>query len=70
MEEPVIFNNSTLFIGIDLGDEHSFVTILDPEGEWIEERRIPSPPCLISCISLKNPVSFEPPLTTHGDGGQ
>jgi hypothetical protein len=37
-----MFNNSTLFIGIDLGDKHSFVTILDPEGELVEETRLPT----------------------------
>jgi transposase len=42
MEEPAMFNNSTVFIGIDLGDKHSFVTILDPEGELVEETRLPT----------------------------
>ena len=42
MEEPAMFNNSTFFIGIDLGDKHSFVTILDSEGELVEETRLPT----------------------------
>ena len=37
-----MINNSILFIGIDLGDKHSFATILDPEGELIEETRLPT----------------------------
>jgi transposase len=35
-----MFNNSTIFIGIDLGDKSSFVIILDQDGEVIEESRI------------------------------
>jgi transposase len=35
-------NNSTVFIGIDLGDKHSVVIILDQDGEVIEESRIPT----------------------------
>jgi transposase len=37
-----MFNNSTVFIGIDLGDKHSVVIILDQDGEVIEESRIPT----------------------------
>lgn len=37
-----MFNNSTFFIGLDLGDKFSFVAILDPEGELIEESRLPT----------------------------
>lgn len=37
-----MFNNSTIFIGIDLGDKHSFITILDSEGEVVEETRLPT----------------------------
>ena len=37
-----MFNNSTTFIGIDLGDKHSYLVILDQEGELIEESRIPT----------------------------
>ena len=35
-----MFNNSTVFIGIDLGDKFSYVVILDKDGEVIEESRI------------------------------
>ena len=35
-------NNSTLLVGLDLGDRHSDVCILDREGELIEESRIPT----------------------------
>ena len=37
-----MINNSTFFIGLDLGDRHSYLTILDPEGELIEETRLPT----------------------------
>ena len=37
-----MFNNSTIFIGIDLGDKHSYLVILDQEGELIEETRLPT----------------------------
>jgi transposase len=37
-----MFNNSTFFIGIDLGDKFSVIVILDQEGEVIEESRIPT----------------------------
>ena len=32
-----MFNNSTSFIGIDLGDKYSYLTILDQDAEVIEE---------------------------------
>ena len=35
-------NNSTVFIGIDLGDKFSVIVILDQDGEVIEESRIPT----------------------------
>ena len=34
--------NSMLFIGLDLGDKHSYLTTLDQEGELIEETRLPT----------------------------
>jgi transposase len=34
--------NSTLFVGLDLGDRWSHLTILDPEGEVVEESRVPT----------------------------
>jgi hypothetical protein len=37
-----MFNNSKVFIGIDPGDKHLLVTILDPEGELVEETRLPT----------------------------
>jgi len=35
-------NNSTFFIGIDLGDKFSEVFILDQDANVIEESRIPT----------------------------
>jgi transposase len=37
-----MFNNSTVFLGIDLGDKFSYVVVLDKDGEVIEESRIPT----------------------------
>jgi transposase len=34
--------NSTIFVGLDLGDKYSYVAILDQDGEVIEESRIPT----------------------------
>ena len=31
-----MYNNSTFFIGVDLGDKHSYIVILDQDGELIE----------------------------------
>ncbi len=33
---------SMFFVGLDLGDKCSYLTILDPEGELIEESRLPT----------------------------
>jgi transposase len=41
-EEPAMLNNSTLFVGLDLGDKYSFMTIIDSEGDLIEESRLPT----------------------------
>jgi transposase len=35
-------NNSMLFVGLDLGDRHSHVAVLDQEGNLLEEARLPS----------------------------
>jgi transposase len=55
-----MFKNSTFFAGLDLGDKHSHITILDQDGEMIEESRLPTtkasfqrkfstlPPCRIA----------------------
>jgi len=37
-----MFKNSTTFIGLDLGDKYSHVTIIDRDGELIEESRLPT----------------------------
>jgi transposase len=37
-----MFKDSTPFIGLDLGDKHSHVVVLDQEGELIEESRLPT----------------------------
>jgi len=39
-----MFNDSMLFIGLDLGDRMSDLILLDPEGELIEESRLPTSP--------------------------
>src|SRR3990172_13385187 len=42
MEEPAMFKNSMLFVGLDLGDRHSHLVILDQDGELVEEARMPT----------------------------
>ncbi len=37
-----MFKNSTFFIGLDLGDKFSYITIVDQDGELIEESRLPT----------------------------
>jgi transposase len=37
-----MFKRSTLFIGLDVGDRHSHVAILDQEGGLMEEGRLPT----------------------------
>ena len=37
-----MFKNSMIFIGLDLGDKHSHVFVLDSNGELIEETRLPT----------------------------
>lgn len=37
-----MFNNSTTFIGLDLGDKYSYLTILDQDAVVIEETRLPT----------------------------
>ncbi|MFP3853771.1 MAG: hypothetical protein ACLFWD_05705 [Anaerolineales bacterium] len=32
--------NSTVFVGLDLGDKFSYLSIVDKEGELIEETRL------------------------------
>jgi len=34
--------NSMFFVGLDLGDKYSYLSILDQEGEMIEETRLPT----------------------------
>ena len=34
--------NSTIFVGLDLGDKFSYITIVDQDGEMIEETRLPT----------------------------
>lgn len=34
--------NSMFFVGLDLGDKHSHITVLDQDGEVIEETRLPT----------------------------
>src|SRR3972149_1336517 len=33
---------SMFFVGLDLGDKFSYITIIDQEGELIEETRLPT----------------------------
>ena len=37
-----MLNNSTFFIGLDLGDKLSYIAILDQDGTLIEETRVPT----------------------------
>jgi transposase len=37
-----MLNNSTTFIGLDLGDKYSYLTILDQDAQVIEESRLPT----------------------------
>jgi transposase len=37
-----MLKNSMFFTGVDLGDKHSYLTILDPDGQVIEETRLPT----------------------------
>lgn len=37
-----MFKNITFFVGLDLGDKFSYVTVLDGEGDLIEETRLPT----------------------------
>ena len=34
--------NSAVFVGLDLGDKFSYITIVDQDGEMIEETRLPT----------------------------
>jgi transposase len=34
--------NSMFFVGLDLGDKFSYITIIDQDGEMIEESRLPT----------------------------
>ena len=34
--------NSMFFVGLDLGDKFSYITIVDQDGEMIEESRLPA----------------------------
>jgi transposase len=37
-----MFKSSTVFVGLDLGDRHSHVAILDQGGELMEQARLPT----------------------------
>ena len=37
-----MLNDSTTFLGLDLGDKHSHLAILDQNGDLIEETRLPT----------------------------
>jgi transposase len=37
-----MFKNSMLFVGLDLGDRHSHLVILDQDGDLVEEVRLPT----------------------------
>ena len=37
-----MYNNSTFFIGVDLGDKRSYIAILNQDGVLIEETRLPT----------------------------
>jgi len=46
MVESALFNNSTVYLGIDLGGSFSFVDIINKSGKVIEEIRISFPPAI------------------------
>ena len=37
-----MFKNSTFYVGLDLGDKHTHIAILDQDGEVNEETRLPT----------------------------
>jgi len=37
-----MYNNSTFFIGVDLGDKQSYIAMLNQDGVLIEETRLPT----------------------------
>ena len=51
-----MLNDSTTFLGLDLGDKHSHLVLLDLEGELIEETRMPT-----SKASFRRKFSGLPP---------
>jgi transposase len=52
-----MLNDSTTFLGLDLGDKHSHLAILDQGGELIEETRMPT-----SKASFQRKFSGLPPV--------
>jgi len=63
-EEPVMIKDSTIFVGLDLGDKASKICILDEAGEVVEESRIPTTP-----TGLKRKFSCLP-RCRGSDGGR
>jgi transposase len=41
-EEPAMIKNNTFFIGVDLGDKYSHLTMIDQDGQVVEESRLVS----------------------------
>jgi len=37
-----MLKNSMLFVGLELGDRHSLVCVLNGEGEVVEKSRLPT----------------------------
>lgn len=35
-----MINNSTFFVGLDLGDKHSYIATINRDGNLIEETRL------------------------------
>ena len=50
-----MIKNSMIFVGLDLGDKHSHLAILDQDGELIEETRLPT-----GQISFQRKFSVQP----------
>lgn len=50
-----MLNDSTTFLGLDLGDKHSHLTMLDQHGDLIEETRLPT-----SAVSFRRKFSGLP----------
>lgn len=51
--------NSMLFVGLDLGDKHSHLTIFDQDGPLIEESRLPTTKAALRRKFASQPASLQ-----------